>query len=133
MTKHLKQHQLSFSTYAAKYMTRGEGILKPTIILENTPVEIEAEQETVITQSSPVTKITMSHTTLTDLRRLATASPTPPPTTTHQPEVELIELDSDPVQELDIPPVKIQCAVCSKTFRMNKQLLAHMKKHLNNI
>ena len=40
-----------------------------------------------------------------------------------------ISIESDSDVEIEICAVKIQCKVCFKPFKMNKQLQAHMRRH----
>ena len=130
--KHLKKHQLSYSSYSRLHMKKGDGLLCQTTASCSTPAPIIPEAAPVIvlepestssttssstlSSTSPVTKLKMSFSTLKQLQSLKSMQSKASP-------IEVIQIDDD------TPTVKIECKICFKTFKMNKQLSAHMKRH----
>ena len=109
LARHLRGHQLGYSAYAAKYMEKGSGLLQ-----SSSPSSTQQKKSLSPQISSPSSPSQQSETKtiLLSNRSKPAAIPT-------------ITLD----EEEQSSGVKIQCKVCFKTFKVNKQLSAHMKRH----
>ena len=112
ISKHVRKHQLSFTAYANKYMKRGEGLLQSSSSSSEKTSEIKA--------SKSKRRVSFSETICSV--KLYTPSESPEKV---QNSVQYLTLDEDE----DTSSVKIQCHICFKSFKMNKQLSAHMKRH----
>ena len=112
ISKHVRKHQLSFTEYAKKYMKRGEGLLQSSSSSSQKTSEIKA--------SKSKRRVSFAETICSV--KLYKPSESPEKV---QNSVQYLTLDEDE----DTSAVKIQCHICFKSFKMNKQLSAHMKRH----
>lgn len=112
ISKHVRKHQLNFTAYANKYMKRGEGLLQSSSSSSQKTSEIKA--------SKSKRRVSFAETICSV--KLYKPSESPEKV---QNSVQYLTLDEDE----DTSAVKIQCHICFKSFKMNKQLSAHMKRH----
>ena len=112
ISKHVRKHQLNFTEYAKKYMKRGEGLLQSSSSSSQKTSEIKAAKS----------KRRVSFAETICSVKLYKPSESPEKV---QNSVQYLTLDEDE----DTSAVKIQCHICFKSFKMNKQLSAHMKRH----
>ena len=112
ISKHVRKHQLSFTEYAKKYMKRGEGLLQSP--------SSSSKKNSEPKSSKPKRRVSFAETICSV--KLYKPSESPEKV---QNSVQYLTLD----EEEDTSAVKIQCHICFKSFKMNKQLSAHMKRH----
>ena len=112
ISKHVRKHHLTFTEYAKKYMRRGEGLLQSSSSSSQKTSEIKA--------SKSKRRVSFAETICSV--KLYKPSESPEKV---QNSVQYLTLDEDE----DTSAVKIQCHICFKSFKMNKQLSAHMKRH----
>ena len=112
ISKHVRKHQLSFTEYAKKYMKRGEGLLQSP--------SSSSKKNSELKSSKPKRRVSFAETICSV--KLYKPSESPEKV---QNSVQYLTLD----EEEDTSAVKIQCHICFKSFKMNKQLSAHMKRH----
>ena len=112
ISKHVRKHHLTFTEYAKKYMRRGEGLLQSS--------SSSSQKTSGIKASKSKRRVSFAETICSV--KLYKPSESPEKV---QNSVQYLTLDEDE----DTSAVKIQCHICFKSFKMNKQLSAHMKRH----
>ena len=120
ISKHVRKHQLSFTAYAKKFMKRGEGLLPSSSSSKKTPEPKEASEK-------PKRRVSFAEA----ICAVKLYSPSESPEEV-QHAVPYLTLDEDQEDIVDSASVKIECHICFKSFKMNKQLSAHMKRHFDH-
>ena len=121
ISKHVRKHQLSFTAYAKKFMKRGEGLLPPSTYQKTSSKKISEPKES----SKPKRRVSFAEA----ICAVKLYSPSESPEKV-QHAVPYLTLDED--EDISPASVKIECHICFKSFKMNKQLSAHMKRHFDH-
>ena len=112
ISRHLRRHNISFTKYARKHMRRGEGILQANH-------KVATHKST----ASKTKRVSFAESICSVKFYNTSESPEKVKNS-----VQTITFDEEGEVEI-CTAVKIQCKVCFKTFKMNKQLATHMRRH----